>query len=116
MTAGSGGALGTAARWVEGLLLGPVATSLAVIAVASVGLLMLSGRINLRRGVTVVLGCFILFGAANIARGLRSALAATSQNMVIAATPAALPLPELEPPPSLETGASDPYAGASLRR
>ena len=44
----------------------------AVIAVASVGLLMLTGRINWRYGATVILGCFILFGAASIVAGIQS--------------------------------------------
>jgi len=38
----------------------------AVIAVASVGFLMLTGRINWRYGAVVILGCFILFGAAMV--------------------------------------------------
>lgn len=119
MTFGSGGALGAAARWVEGLLLGPIATSLAIIAVASVGLLMLSGRINLRRGVTVVLGCFILFGAANIAQGVRGLLSAARPNMTVETSSTPSPFPVLEPLPSPATERAeidDPYAGASLRR
>ena len=62
------GALG----WIQGTLLGTVATTAAVIAVASVGLLMLTGRINWRFGATVVLGLFILFGAGAIVAGIRS--------------------------------------------
>jgi type IV secretion system protein VirB2 len=69
--AGSG-VLVSAVRWLEGTLLGTVATVVAVIAVASVGLLMLTGRINWRYGATVILGCFILFGAASIVAGIQS--------------------------------------------
>jgi type IV secretion system protein VirB2 len=61
-----------AVRWLEGTLLGTIATVVAVIAVASVGLLMLTGRINWRYGATVILGCFILFGAASIVAGIQS--------------------------------------------
>jgi type IV secretion system protein VirB2 len=43
-----------------------------VIAVASVGFLMLTGRINWRYGAVVILGCFILFGAASIVAGIQS--------------------------------------------
>ena len=68
--AGSGVIVG-AVQWLEGTLLGTVATVVAVIAVASVGLLMLTGRINWRYGATVILGCFILFGAASIVGGIR---------------------------------------------
>ena len=69
--AGSGVLVG-AVRWLEGTLLGTVATVVAVIAVASVGFLMLTGRINWRYGATVILGCFILFGAASIVAGIQS--------------------------------------------
>jgi type IV secretion system protein VirB2 len=66
------GVLVSAMHWLEGTLLGTVATVVAVIAVASVGLLMLTGRINWRYGATVILGCFILFGAASIVAGIQS--------------------------------------------
>jgi len=66
------GAIVSAVRWLEGTLLGTVATVVAVIAVASVGFLMLTGRINWRYGATVILGCFILFGAASIVAGIQS--------------------------------------------
>jgi type IV secretion system protein VirB2 len=69
--AGSG-ALVNAVRWLQGTLLGTVATVVAVIAVASVGFLMLTGRINWRYGATVIIGCFILFGAASIVAGIQS--------------------------------------------
>ncbi len=69
--AGSGPIV-SAVHWLEGTLLGTIATVLAVIAVASVGLLMLTGRINWRYGATVILGCFILFGAASIVGGIQS--------------------------------------------
>lgn len=69
------GVLVAAARWLQGTLLGTFATVAAVIAVASVGLLMLTGRINWRYGVTVIIGCFILFGAASIVAGIQSAAA-----------------------------------------
>jgi len=49
--------------WMQGLLLGPIATSLAVMAVAGVGFMMLTGRMNWRYGGTVIIGVFIIFGA-----------------------------------------------------
>ena len=70
--AGSGAILG-AVRWVQGTMLGTVATVVAVIAVASVGFMMLTGRMNWRHGAVVLLGCFILFGAASIVGGIRTA-------------------------------------------
>ena len=69
--AGSG-VLVSAVRWLQGTLLGTVATVVAVIAVASIGFLMLTGRINWRYGATVIIGCFILFGAASIVAGIQS--------------------------------------------
>lgn len=69
--AGSG-AIVSAVHWLQGTLLGTVATVVAVIAVATVGFLMLTGRINWRYGATVILGCFILFGAASIVAGIQS--------------------------------------------
>ncbi len=62
----------SAVRWLEGTLLGTIATVVAVIAVATVGFLMLTGRINWRYGATVILGCFIVFGAASIVAGIQS--------------------------------------------
>ena len=58
--------------WVQGTLLGNLATTAAVIAVAAVGFLMLTGRIDWRRGLTVVIGCFVIFGAVSIVAGIRS--------------------------------------------
>ena len=68
---GSGPIL-SAVNWLQGTLLGNVATALAVIAVGATGLMMLTGRIDWRRGATVILGCFIVFGAAAIVAGIRS--------------------------------------------
>jgi len=62
-----------AVNWLQGTLLGTAATVAAVIAVAAVGFMMLTGRINWRHGAVVVLGCFILFGAATIVGGIRAA-------------------------------------------
>jgi type IV secretion system protein VirB2 len=69
--AGSG-VLVSAVNWLQGTLLGTIATVVAVIAVATVGFMMLTGRIKWRYGVTVILGCFILFGASSIVAGIHS--------------------------------------------
>ena len=69
--AGSG-VLVSAMNWLQGTLLGTVATVAAIIAVAVVGFMMLTGRINWRYGITVILGCFILFGASSIVAGIHS--------------------------------------------
>ncbi|NDC57347.1 MAG: type VI secretion protein, partial [Alphaproteobacteria bacterium] len=59
--------------WVQGTLLGNVATTVAVVAVAIVGFMMLTGRMNWRHGATVIIGCFIVFGAAAIVAGIQTA-------------------------------------------
>jgi type IV secretory pathway VirB2 component (pilin) len=69
--AGSGPIV-AALGWLQGTLLGNVATSVAVIAVAMVGFMMLTGRMNWRFGATVIVGCFVLFGAGAIVSGIQS--------------------------------------------
>lgn len=69
---GSGPIL-AAVNWVQGTLLGNVATAVAVVAVAIVGFMMLSGRMNWRHGITVIIGCFVMFGAAAIVAGIQIA-------------------------------------------
>ncbi len=67
------GPIVNALSWMQGTLLGNVATTAAVIAVAVVGFMMLTGRMNWRFGATVVVGCFVLFGATAIVSGIRVA-------------------------------------------
>ncbi len=101
-------AIVVAVRWIEQALLGSVATGVAVIAVAIVGASMLTGRMRWRRGASVVLGCFIIFGASSIANGI----AGSSQASVAVAdapTVAIAPM-AVQPPPDNY----DPYAGASF--
>jgi type IV secretory pathway VirB2 component (pilin) len=69
------GPIVSALGWLQGTLLGTVATSVAVIAVAMVGFMMLTGRVNWRLGATVIIGCFILFGSAAIVAGIQSTAA-----------------------------------------
>lgn len=70
--AGSGPIV-AALGWLQGTLLGNVATAVAVMAVAAVGFMMLTGRLNWRFGATVIIGVFILFGAASIVAGIQQA-------------------------------------------
>lgn len=65
------GPIVAALAWVQGTLLGSVATAVAVMAVAAVGFTMLTGRLNWRIGATVIIGVFILFGAASIVGGIQ---------------------------------------------
>lgn len=66
------GPIVSALQWLQGTLLGNVATAVAVIAVAMVGFMMLTGRLNWRFGATVIIGCFVLFGSAAIVSGIQS--------------------------------------------
>jgi type IV secretory pathway VirB2 component (pilin) len=105
-----------AISWLQDVLLGTVATSIAVIAVAAIGFGMLTGRVNIRHGATVVLGCFILFGASTIVNGLRYAANGVGvydpPPPAIVAAPPPPPAPRVQPtrPPA----PYDPYAGASV--
>lgn len=67
------GPIVAALGWLQGTLLGSVATAVAVMAVAAVGFMMLTGRLNWRFGATVIIGVFILFGAGAIVGGIQSA-------------------------------------------
>ena len=59
--------------WIENVLFGQVALTLCVIAVAFIGALMLTGRLPVKRGMMVVIGCFVLLGAPLIAAGVMGA-------------------------------------------
>lgn len=69
------GPIVAALGWLQGTLLGNVATAVAVMAVAAIGFMMLTGRMNWRFGATVIIGLFILFGAGTIVAGIQSAAA-----------------------------------------
>jgi len=107
-------AIAAAADWMSGLLFGPLATAIAVIAIAWVGLAMLSGRVDIRRGASVLLGCFLLFGAKGIADGLLNSASYEVSPSVAAVT---APPQYLRPlPQNGNANAFDPYAGAAVMR
>jgi type IV secretory pathway VirB2 component (pilin) len=110
--AGESSSLVAAGRWIEGALLGSTASAVAIIAVAGLGILLLTGRVELRRGATVIMGCFILFGAPVIATRLYElATFADGSSVPDDSGPAqnAIPAPAPMPAPLY-----DPYAGASV--
>jgi hypothetical protein len=96
------------------MLLGSVATSIAVIAVAAIGLMMLGGRVELRKGAAVVIGCFVVFGASTIVAGIQSAARGYTEadGFVVAGPPPFASAPRQMAPAI--PAASDPYAGASV--
>jgi type IV secretory pathway VirB2 component (pilin) len=108
-------AFAASSAWIQALLTGSIAAAIAVVAIASIGLLMLSGRVDLRRGGRVILGCFVVFGAAILAKGFLGAAEVKSQTrstdrVFTAAAPLSQPTSVSQP------RISDPYAGAALRR
>lgn len=106
-----GQALVAAAIWWRTLATGTVATLVATIAVAVIGLLMLQGRQPLRRGVTVVLGCFLLFGARMVADGLLG-IGRGMAGDPVAAQRFVAPAPVATVPS--QPAVYDPYAGAAV--
>ena len=110
------GVFAGAVQWLQGTLLGSVATVVAIIAVASVGFLLLSGRIEVRRGARVIFGCFILFGASSIAAGIMRA--ANGSDAQSGSAPPPPPPPVYVPPipanAPVKASPYDPYAGAAL--
>lgn len=104
------GALFAAVQWLQGTLLGTLATTVAVIAIAWIGIGMLTGRIEIRRGAIVVLGCFVVFGAPAIVAGLMR-IGEGSATPVPPTTLTLVPRPVfITPTPT----PYDPYAGASV--
>jgi type IV secretory pathway VirB2 component (pilin) len=109
--AGTASPLLAALHWLQDTALGTIATMIAIIAIAAIGLLLLTGRIDWRRGVTTIIGCFVLFGAPTIAAGILSALngIGASEPTVdvitpapIAPVPAPPPIAVPKPPPAHE--------------
>lgn len=104
------GAFDGAANWLITTLAGPLATALAVIAVALFGMRMLGGELALRRGAMVVLGLFLIFGASAIARSLIAVAGPGTEPVSPASATIEVPPPAI--PSQVPT--FDPYAGASV--
>ncbi|MEM9501077.1 MAG: TrbC/VirB2 family protein [Pseudomonadota bacterium] len=113
LTFSNGSPIALSAEWINSVLLGPVAIGLCVLAVAFIGVRMLSGRLPLRAGLRTLLGCFILLGAPVIAAGLIGGME-QRRTPIAVAPPIQVETEEVrgELPPA----EYDPYAGASLRR
>lgn len=104
------GSLLAAASWARALMTGTAATMVATLAVAAVGVLMLQGRLPLRRGLVVVMGCFTIFGASTIASGLMAVGQQGSGASEVVTSAPSLIRPVTPPQPQVY----DPYAGASV--
>lgn len=104
------GGLAGAAHWVADVMTGTVATIVATLAVAALGLAMLQGRLSVRDAARAVLGCFILFGAPYMARSLAGMAPSADIPAVVYSAPTPPP-PVVPPTPQADR---DPYAGASV--
>lgn len=102
-------ALVSATSWFQTLLLGPVATIVAIMAVAVFGLFLFQGRLDWRGGLRTLFGCFLIFGAPAIAAGLLNVSSAPSFVPAEAAHES-----EVVPPPPRPPEIYDPYAGAAV--
>jgi len=100
-----------AVGWIQGTLLGTVATTVAIIAVAWIGILMLAGRTNFRHGLTVIAGCFVLFGASSIAAGIQGAVEGGGERAVHYIPP---PPPAPAAPPPVTRATPGLYERASV--
>jgi type IV secretory pathway VirB2 component (pilin) len=107
-------ALVAASDWIVGLLRGPLATGLAILAVAAIGALMLRGRVSVRHAAQVLLGCFLLFGAASLAASFRS-LADYGLGSTVAPVPQIAGAPPLLDAEPTQNAVYDPDAAAAVR-
>lgn len=101
--------LASAVNWVADLLTGSLGSAIAVLAIAWAGFSMLQGRLAVREGGRIIIGCFILFGAPLIAQGIMTTVRGERriEPQPVAVPPVAVPAS----PPQF-----DPYAGASVPR
>lgn len=106
---GESSAIVAAAAWSRDLVTGSLGGAIAILAIAWLGYAALQGRLPVREGLRIVIGCFILFGAPLIAEAFTAlAHGVTGARQVYAApSPAQISLPAK--PPQF-----DPYAGASV--
>lgn len=102
-------ALSAAVNWIGELLIGGLGTSIAVIAIAWVGVTLLQGRMLVRDSLRIILGCFILFGAPVIAKGFMDIMRSNRDAAPIKLSVQSPPIPLPAKPPQF-----DPYAGASM--
>ena len=106
-------AIASALSWLQSILLGTIATAIAITTIASIGVLMLIGHFDVRRAAQAALGCFIIFGASTIASGILSASSGSSSPDLAQAAPLTPPLPRLPAAAQMPSTPYDPYASAA---
>jgi len=99
--------------WIAFILLGEFTVAVCVLAVSLVGFSMLTGRISIRRGGQVILGCFVLLGAPVIASSIMGLLGPGTETRLTSADTVVY---EAQPREELEPANNSPYTGASSRR
>jgi type IV secretion system protein VirB2 len=115
LTPSTSNVVAAAVQWLQGTLLGSIATTIAVIAVACVGILLVSGRLDVRRAAQVIFGCFTIFGASAIASGLVNVMTGSGQTSPGGfAAPAPIPANAVVIPRAQPAVPYDPYAGAAM--
>lgn len=67
---------------VIGIMTGPIATGVAIIGVASIGYMWMTGRMEMQRALTIIIGMVIIFGAANIVNALRGSTGFTGAGTI----------------------------------
>jgi len=65
-----------------GIMTGPIATGVAIVAVAAIGYMWMSGRLEMGRAVAIVFGMILIFGAANIVNALRDSTGFTDAGTI----------------------------------
>lgn len=65
-----------------GIMTGPIATGVAIIGVASIGYMWMTGRMEMQRALTILIGMVIIFGAANIVNALRGSTGFTGAGTI----------------------------------
>lgn len=110
----SGAPMVESARWIENAMLGEIALGICVIAVALIGALTLSGRLPIREGMRIVVGCFVLLSAPVIAAAF---VAGGGSEFSIEPSPQPSGRGSIDTArPPLPAADYDPYAGASLNQ
>ena len=99
--------------WITAVITGELAIALCTLAVAFLGFLLLTGRLPVRRGALIILGCFVLLGAPASASGISGVWSLASEPVPRMAASETLVIYEREELPPAE---NRPYARASLRR
>ena len=105
-------ALVASVTWLEAIMTGAVAVSIAIIAIAATGVGMMYGRMDLRRGAATIFGCFVVFGAPSLANALMAIVPQAARYEPLPQSFAAPNPPAVSRPPSAKD--YDPYAGAAM--